>query len=174
MSASDIPRISAERVLVLCMNIDRKPPTRPVAKPRLHLDTASVARFASVLGNRTRFEKPFVEDEPKVIEVFRAVMIDALNARQEEALVLLTEFIQAWPKRFQRYLVEMFLSVFRLGRNVNLQDAYSSDDLTQIQAREYGPLGKRVIRCGGAVDDDMAADIVAQVLYLDAVDPNKV
>lgn len=31
----------------------------------------------------------------------------------------------------------------------------------------------RIIRCGGAVDDDMANLIVAQLLYLDAVDPNK-
>ncbi|CAI5977636.1 unnamed protein product [Closterium sp. NIES-64] len=32
----------------------------------------------------------------------------------------------------------------------------------------------RIIRCGGAVDDDMANLIVAQLLYLDAVDPTKV
>ncbi|KAJ0449819.1 putative endopeptidase Clp [Helianthus annuus] len=32
----------------------------------------------------------------------------------------------------------------------------------------------RIIRCGGAVDDDMANIIVAQLLYLDAVDPTKV
>ncbi|AES61643.1 putative endopeptidase Clp [Medicago truncatula] len=31
----------------------------------------------------------------------------------------------------------------------------------------------RIIRCGGAVDDDMANIIVSQLLYLDAVDPNK-
>ncbi|TYH39021.1 hypothetical protein ES332_D12G151100v1 [Gossypium tomentosum] len=31
----------------------------------------------------------------------------------------------------------------------------------------------RIIRCGGAVDDDMADIIVAQLLYLDAVDPQK-
>ncbi|XP_068662930.1 ATP-dependent Clp protease proteolytic subunit 5, chloroplastic-like [Aristolochia californica] len=31
----------------------------------------------------------------------------------------------------------------------------------------------RIIRCGGAVDDDMANIIVGQLLYLDAVDPNK-
>ncbi|XP_022998282.1 ATP-dependent Clp protease proteolytic subunit 5, chloroplastic [Cucurbita maxima] len=31
----------------------------------------------------------------------------------------------------------------------------------------------RIVRCGGAVDDDMANIIVAQLLYLDAVDPNK-
>ncbi|XP_052205315.1 ATP-dependent Clp protease proteolytic subunit 5, chloroplastic-like [Diospyros lotus] len=31
----------------------------------------------------------------------------------------------------------------------------------------------RIIRCGGAVDDDMANIIVAQLLYLDAVDPQK-
>lgn len=31
----------------------------------------------------------------------------------------------------------------------------------------------RIIRCGGAVDDDMANIIVAQLLYLDAVDPSK-
>ncbi|KAG4119981.1 hypothetical protein ERO13_D11G113600v2 [Gossypium hirsutum] len=30
-----------------------------------------------------------------------------------------------------------------------------------------------IIRCGGAVDDDMANIIVAQLLYLDAVDPEK-
>jgi ATP-dependent protease ClpP protease subunit len=30
------------------------------------------------------------------------------------------------------------------------------------------------VRCGGAVDDDMANIIVAQLLYLDAVDPTKV
>lgn len=33
---------------------------------------------------------------------------------------------------------------------------------------------QRIIRCGGAVDDDMANIIVAQLLYLDAVDPTKV
>lgn len=33
---------------------------------------------------------------------------------------------------------------------------------------------KRIIRCGGEVADDMANMIVAQLLYLDAVDPNKV
>lgn len=33
---------------------------------------------------------------------------------------------------------------------------------------------QRIIRCGGAVDDDMANIIVAQLLYLDAVDPKKV
>ncbi|XP_002963649.2 ATP-dependent Clp protease proteolytic subunit 5, chloroplastic [Selaginella moellendorffii] len=31
----------------------------------------------------------------------------------------------------------------------------------------------RIIRCGGAVDDDMANLIVAQLLYLDAADPKK-
>ncbi|KAF8394669.1 hypothetical protein HHK36_020885 [Tetracentron sinense] len=31
----------------------------------------------------------------------------------------------------------------------------------------------RIIRCGGAVDDDMANVIVAQLLYLDAIDPTK-
>ncbi|KAH7863339.1 hypothetical protein Vadar_016243 [Vaccinium darrowii] len=31
----------------------------------------------------------------------------------------------------------------------------------------------RIIRCGGQVTDDMANFIVAQLLYLDAVDPNK-
>ncbi|KAJ4955134.1 hypothetical protein NE237_011917 [Protea cynaroides] len=31
----------------------------------------------------------------------------------------------------------------------------------------------RIIRCGGAVDDDMANIIVGQLLYLDAVDPKK-
>ncbi|KGN52860.1 ATP-dependent Clp protease proteolytic subunit 5, chloroplastic [Cucumis sativus] len=31
----------------------------------------------------------------------------------------------------------------------------------------------RIIRCGGPVEDDMANIIVAQLLYLDAVDPNK-
>ncbi|KAG6498074.1 hypothetical protein ZIOFF_045983 [Zingiber officinale] len=33
--------------------------------------------------------------------------------------------------------------------------------------------GERIIRCGGPVDDDMANIIVAQLLYLDAVDPTK-
>lgn len=33
---------------------------------------------------------------------------------------------------------------------------------------------QRIIRCGGPVDDDMANIIVSQLLYLDAVDPNKV
>ncbi|KAH1195689.1 ATP-dependent Clp protease proteolytic subunit 5, chloroplastic [Glycine max] len=31
----------------------------------------------------------------------------------------------------------------------------------------------RIVRCGGAVDDDMSNIIVAQLLYLDAIDPNK-
>jgi ATP-dependent Clp protease protease subunit len=31
----------------------------------------------------------------------------------------------------------------------------------------------RIIRCGGEVEDDMANTIVAQLLYLDAVDPKK-
>ncbi|KAL5974074.1 ATP-dependent Clp protease proteolytic subunit 5 [Asimina triloba] len=31
----------------------------------------------------------------------------------------------------------------------------------------------RIIRCGGPIDDDMANIIVAQLLYLDAVNPNK-
>ncbi|KAL9447167.1 hypothetical protein AB3S75_014775 [Citrus x aurantiifolia] len=31
----------------------------------------------------------------------------------------------------------------------------------------------RIIRCGGPVEDDMANIIVSQLLYLDAVDPNK-
>ncbi|KAL3644201.1 ATP-dependent Clp protease proteolytic subunit 5 [Castilleja foliolosa] len=31
-----------------------------------------------------------------------------------------------------------------------------------------------IIRCGGAVDDDMANIIVSQLLYLDAVDPTKI
>ena len=33
---------------------------------------------------------------------------------------------------------------------------------------------QRIIRCGGPVEDDMANIIVAQLLYLDAVDPTKV
>ncbi|XP_022728066.1 ATP-dependent Clp protease proteolytic subunit 5, chloroplastic-like isoform X3 [Durio zibethinus] len=32
---------------------------------------------------------------------------------------------------------------------------------------------QRIVRCGGPVDDDMANIIVAQLLYLDAVDPHK-
>ncbi|KAI3732516.1 hypothetical protein L1987_63721 [Smallanthus sonchifolius] len=55
------------------------------------------------------------EDEPKVIEFFRVVMIDALSARQEEALVLLTEFVKTRTKRVQRHLVEMFLSVLQMA-----------------------------------------------------------
>lgn len=35
-------------------------------------------------------------------------------------------------------------------------------------------LVQRIIRCGGPVEDDMANIIVAQLLYLDAIDPNKV
>ncbi|KAF6143329.1 hypothetical protein GIB67_001273 [Kingdonia uniflora] len=31
----------------------------------------------------------------------------------------------------------------------------------------------RIVRCGGAVEDDMANIIVAQLLYLDAIDPKK-
>lgn len=33
---------------------------------------------------------------------------------------------------------------------------------------------QRIIRCGGPVDDDMANILVSQLLYLDALDPNKV
>lgn len=33
---------------------------------------------------------------------------------------------------------------------------------------------QRIIRCGGPVEDDMANIIVAQLLYLDAIDPTKV
>lgn len=33
---------------------------------------------------------------------------------------------------------------------------------------------QRIIRCGGPVDDDMANILVGQLLYLDAIDPNKV
>jgi ATP-dependent Clp protease protease subunit len=33
---------------------------------------------------------------------------------------------------------------------------------------------QRIIRCGGPVEDDMANVIVAQLLYLDAIDPNRV
>ncbi|KAE8662406.1 ATP-dependent Clp protease proteolytic subunit 2 [Hibiscus syriacus] len=40
-------------------------------------------------------------------------------------------------------------------------------------AQGQGPPPMRIIRCGGAVDDDMANIIVAQLLYLDSVDPNK-
>jgi ATP-dependent Clp protease, protease subunit len=32
---------------------------------------------------------------------------------------------------------------------------------------------QRIVRCGGAVDDDMANLIVAQLLYLDAQAPDK-
>ncbi|KAJ6710604.1 ATP-DEPENDENT CLP PROTEASE PROTEOLYTIC SUBUNIT 5 CHLOROPLASTIC [Salix koriyanagi] len=49
------------------------------------------------------------------------------------------------------------------------------DDL-QIPSSPFFPaqlFQHRIIRCGGAVDDDMANIIVAQLLYLDAVDPNK-
>ncbi|KAG4916693.1 hypothetical protein JHK87_054250 [Glycine soja] len=35
------------------------------------------------------------------------------------------------------------------------------------------PFQYRIVRCGGAVDDDMSNIIVAQLLYLDAIDPNK-
>ncbi|KAL3613806.1 hypothetical protein CASFOL_041880 [Castilleja foliolosa] len=40
-------------------------------------------------------------------------------------------------------------------------------------AHAQGPPPMRIIRCGGAVDDDMANIIVSQLLYLDAVDPTK-
>lgn len=33
---------------------------------------------------------------------------------------------------------------------------------------------QRIIRCGGPVEDDMANIIVAQLLYLDAINPTKV
>ncbi|GLT64122.1 hypothetical protein SLA2020_366330 [Shorea laevis] len=46
-----------------------------------------------------------------------------------------------------------------------------------VQERFQGVISQlfqhRIIRCGGAVDDDMANIIVAQLLYLDAIDPNK-
>ncbi|KAL8513379.1 hypothetical protein ACS0TY_012728 [Phlomoides rotata] len=46
-----------------------------------------------------------------------------------------------------------------------------------VQERFMGVISQlfqyRIIRCGGAVDDDMANIIVAQLLYLDAVDPTK-
>ncbi|XWS36098.1 hypothetical protein CRYUN_Cryun20dG0054900 [Craigia yunnanensis] len=38
----------------------------------------------------------------------------------------------------------------------------------------FHPLRPRIIRCGGAVDDAMENIFVAQLLYLDAVDPQKV
>ncbi|XP_022757867.1 ATP-dependent Clp protease proteolytic subunit 5, chloroplastic-like isoform X2 [Durio zibethinus] len=46
-----------------------------------------------------------------------------------------------------------------------------------VQERFQSVVGQlfqnRIIRCSGAVDDDMANIIVAQLLYLDAVDPQK-
>ncbi|XXG80506.1 hypothetical protein AAC387_Pa09g1353 [Persea americana] len=49
--------------------------------------------------------------------------------------------------------------------------------LPMVQERFHSVISQlfqhRIIRCGGAVDDDMANVIVAQLLYLDAVDPNK-
>lgn len=32
---------------------------------------------------------------------------------------------------------------------------------------------QRIVRCGGSVDDDMANLLVAQLLYLDAENPNR-
>eukprot|EP00271_Cylindrocystis_brebissonii_P010261 TRINITY_DN263_c0_g1_i2.p1 TRINITY_DN263_c0_g1~~TRINITY_DN263_c0_g1_i2.p1 ORF type:complete len:179 (-),score=27.51 TRINITY_DN263_c0_g1_i2:176-712(-) len=46
-----------------------------------------------------------------------------------------------------------------------------------LQERFQGVISQlfqnRIIRCGGAVDDDMANLIVAQLLYLDAADPTR-
>lgn len=35
------------------------------------------------------------------------------------------------------------------------------------------PIPQRIVRLGGAVDDDMANLLVAQLLYLDSVDPQR-
>ncbi|XP_022770805.1 ATP-dependent Clp protease proteolytic subunit 5, chloroplastic-like [Durio zibethinus] len=43
----------------------------------------------------------------------------------------------------------------------------------QLQSVVGQLLKHRIIRCGGGVDDDMANIIVAQLLYLDVVDPQK-
>ncbi|XP_022983535.1 ATP-dependent Clp protease proteolytic subunit 5, chloroplastic-like [Cucurbita maxima] len=72
-----------------------------------------------------------------------------------------------------------------LGRNCRQgiwsirDDAYAQGQgpPPMVQERFQSVIGQlfqyRIIRCGGAVDDDMANIIVAQLLYLDAVNPNK-
>ncbi|XP_048627082.1 ATP-dependent Clp protease proteolytic subunit 5, chloroplastic-like isoform X2 [Brassica napus] len=55
--------------------------------------------------------------------------------------------------------------------------AYAQGPPPMVQERFHSIISQlfqyRIIRCGGAVDDDMANIIVAQLLYLDAVDPTK-
>ncbi|KAK4779081.1 hypothetical protein SAY86_006609 [Trapa natans] len=56
-------------------------------------------------------------------------------------------------------------------------DAEGGIKLAVVQERFQSVISqlfqRRIKRCGGAVDDDMANIIVAQLLYLDAVDPSK-
>nr|GMD03447.1 ATP-dependent Clp protease proteolytic subunit 5, chloroplastic-like [Ipomoea batatas] len=55
------------------------------------------------------------------------------------------------------------------GNTGTAKAVYTEADWDSVNVSRSG----RIIRCGGAVDDDMANIIVAQLLYLDAIDPTK-
>ncbi|KAG4928663.1 hypothetical protein JHK85_055149 [Glycine max] len=50
---------------------------------------------------------------------------------------------------------------------------YANEFWAPERSSRQGIWSIRIVRCGGAVDDDMSNIIVAQLLYLDAIDPNK-
>uniref|UniRef100_A0A251VKM4 ATP-dependent Clp protease proteolytic subunit n=1 Tax=Helianthus annuus TaxID=4232 RepID=A0A251VKM4_HELAN len=65
-------------------------------------------------------------------------------------------------------------SIITLLPDICTRSRATSDDARAVLKCYQSTLSIRgIIRCGGAVDDDMANIIVAQLLYLDAVDPNK-
>lgn len=72
-------------------------------------------------------------------------------------------------ERFQSIISQLFqyVRLVRLSFVFKIIKVSSFDELVSF-------FPQRIIRCGGAVDDDMANIIVAQLLYLDAVDPTKV
>jgi len=62
-----------------------------------------------------------------------------------------------------------FLEVFGLLTRMGFTGLYC-----EVCVTIYLSSVQRIIRCGGPVEDDMANIIVAQLLYLDAIDPTKV
>ncbi|PIN08390.1 ATP-dependent Clp protease, proteolytic subunit [Handroanthus impetiginosus] len=58
-------------------------------------------------------------------------------------------------------------------RSSSVKAVYDPGFYSLEEKSRQGVLSIRIVRCGGEVDNEMANVIVAQLLYLDAVDPTK-
>ncbi|GLT42644.1 hypothetical protein SLA2020_166340 [Shorea laevis] len=137
----------------------------------------SLALFSSNSGTNLDANKPSLPFHPLRSRKLKKLVSDQKNVRKALPKAMYSD--EFWtPKSSSRRGIwsirddlqvpsSPYFPVFAQGQGPSpmLQERFQSVISQLFQ--------HRIIRCGGAVEDDMANTIVAQLFYLDAVDPRK-